>query len=67
VAAAVSLCAVQDELVLDPDGGVRRRSYLNLAMTYDHRLINGADAMLFLTELRDSLESQQAVEHILRG
>lgn len=67
VAAAVSLCAIQDELVLDPDGGVRRRSYLNLAMTYDHRLINGADAMLFLTELRDSLESQQAVEHILRG
>jgi 2-oxoglutarate dehydrogenase E2 component (dihydrolipoamide succinyltransferase) len=67
VAAAVSLCAVQDELVLDPDGGVRRRSYLNLAMTYDHRLINGADAMLFLAELRDSLENQQAVEHILRG
>jgi 2-oxoglutarate dehydrogenase E2 component (dihydrolipoamide succinyltransferase) len=67
VAAAVSLCAVQEELVLDPDGGVRRRSYLNLAMTYDHRLINGADAMLFLTELRGRLESQQAVEHILRG
>lgn len=88
VAAAVSVCAVQEELVLDPVGGaggaggvsdvdgvsgvgsvsgVRRRSYLNLAMTYDHRLINGADAMGFLAELRDCLESRQAVERILHG
>jgi 2-oxoglutarate dehydrogenase E2 component (dihydrolipoamide succinyltransferase) len=65
VAAAVSLCAVQDELVLDDDGNVRRRSYLNLAMTYDHRLINGADAMLFLAELRESLESRASLERIL--
>ncbi len=65
VAAAVSLCAVQDELILDDDGGVRCRPYLNLAMTYDHRLINGRDAMLFLGELRDSLESRQTVERLL--
>jgi 2-oxoglutarate dehydrogenase E2 component (dihydrolipoamide succinyltransferase) len=65
VAAAISLCAVQDELVLDDEGGVRRRPFLNLAMTYDHRLINGRDAMLFLGELRDSLESRPSVERLL--
>ena len=66
VAAAVSLCSVQQETVIDDDGAVRRHSYLNLAMTYDHRLINGRDAVLFLSELRDSLESRQAVDRILR-
>lgn len=64
VAAALSLCSVQEETVLDDDGGVRRRSYLNLAMTYDHRLINGRDAVLFLSELRDCLESRQAIERV---
>lgn len=64
VAAALSLCSVQEETILDEDGGVRRRSYLNLAMTYDHRLINGRDAVLFLSELRDSLESRQSVERV---
>lgn len=64
VAAALSLCSVQEETVLDEDGGVRRRSYLNLAMTYDHRLINGRDAVLFLSELRDCLESRQAIERV---
>jgi pyruvate/2-oxoglutarate dehydrogenase complex dihydrolipoamide acyltransferase (E2) component len=61
----VSLWAVQDELVLDDDGTVPRRSYLNLAMTYDHRLINGAVSMLFLSELRASLESRPSVERLL--
>jgi 2-oxoglutarate dehydrogenase E2 component (dihydrolipoamide succinyltransferase) len=65
VAAAISLCAVHDELILDDEGGVRRRPFLNLAMTYDHRLINGRDAMLFLAELRDSLESRPSVERLL--
>lgn len=64
VAAALSLCSVQEETVLDEDGGVRRRSYLNLAMTYDHRLINGRDAVLFLSELRDSLESRHSLERV---
>jgi 2-oxoglutarate dehydrogenase E2 component (dihydrolipoamide succinyltransferase) len=65
LAAAISLCSIQEEVILDEDGSVRRRSYLNLVMTYDHRLINGRDAVLFVSALRDNLESRQSVEDLL--
>ena len=45
------LCAVQQELCLTDTGDVGTRNYLNLGITYDHRVINGRDAITFGQEL----------------
>lgn len=45
-------------VVVDRDGQERIaiRSIMNLALTYDHRLIDGADAARFLTAIKEQLE-----------
>ncbi|GCE15817.1 2-oxo acid dehydrogenase subunit E2 [Tengunoibacter tsumagoiensis] len=55
--AMLSLCSVQDELYFDDEGQVRRRQYITLGVTYDHRFINGAEAVQFLQEIKRRLES----------
>lgn len=52
-------------VVADADGikSIEIRSMVHLALTYDHRLIDGADAARFLTDVKDRLESaSMAVE-----
>lgn len=53
---AVSLGDVQDSLSLDESGQVVARRYVNVGLVYDHRVLNGADAMRFLVDLRKRLE-----------
>jgi 2-oxoglutarate dehydrogenase E2 component (dihydrolipoamide succinyltransferase) len=45
-------------VVIDPDGGetIAIRSMVYLALSYDHRLVDGADAARFLTTVKDRLE-----------
>ncbi len=45
-------------VVSDPDLGevVAVRSMVYLALTYDHRIVDGADAARFLTTIKDRLE-----------
>jgi 2-oxoglutarate dehydrogenase E2 component (dihydrolipoamide succinyltransferase) len=54
---ALSLCAQQRELRLDSAGQVACHEYFHLGIAYDHRVINGADAIRFLAAMRDELES----------
>jgi 2-oxoglutarate dehydrogenase E2 component (dihydrolipoamide succinyltransferase) len=53
--------AVVDRLVPHPDGlgghSFSVRSMLYLSITYDHRIVDGADAARFLTAIKDRLES----------
>ena len=46
-------------VVLDTDAGpsIAIRDMLYLSMTYDHRLIDGADAARFVTEVKDIVET----------
>ena len=47
------------ELGIEPewhDGSFRPRLMLPLSLSYDHRLVDGADAARFLARLKDSLE-----------
>jgi len=46
-------------VVEDPDLGeiVATRSIVYLAMSYDHRLVDGADAAVFLTTVKERLEA----------
>jgi pyruvate dehydrogenase E2 component (dihydrolipoamide acetyltransferase) len=48
-------------VVQDPDLGevVAVRSMVYLALTYDHRIVDGADAARFLTAVRERLEAGQ--------
>jgi 2-oxoglutarate dehydrogenase E2 component (dihydrolipoamide succinyltransferase) len=45
-------------VVTDPDGGetIAIRSMVYLALSYDHRVVDGADAARFLTTMKDRLE-----------
>jgi 2-oxoglutarate dehydrogenase E2 component (dihydrolipoamide succinyltransferase) len=52
----VSVGGELSELVLDETGGVRSRAYLHLGLSYDHRVVNGREAMAYLRRLKDLLE-----------
>ncbi len=45
-------------VVVDPDGGetIAIRSMVYLALSYDHRLVDGADAARFLASVKERLE-----------
>lgn len=43
--------------VVLPDGKIAPRTLLPLALSYDHRLIDGANAARFITDLRAALET----------
>lgn len=51
-ACMVCLCATQEEVYLASDGVIATRHYVNVGLAYDHRLVNGRDAALFLQELK---------------
>jgi pyruvate/2-oxoglutarate dehydrogenase complex dihydrolipoamide acyltransferase (E2) component len=51
----VSLGSVQAELVL-ADGQVREQHHFTAGLTYDHRVINGHDAVEFLTAFKTGIE-----------
>jgi pyruvate dehydrogenase E2 component (dihydrolipoamide acetyltransferase) len=40
-----------------PDGGVEARSFMNLCLSFDHRVVDGAPAAEFLRDLRILLEN----------
>ncbi|MBF9132807.1 2-oxo acid dehydrogenase subunit E2 [Plantactinospora sp. S1510] len=54
----LSVAGMQQELRLDADGRPVPHEYLYVGVAYDHRVINGADAVAFLTALRDDLETR---------
>lgn len=53
---ALAVCAALDELQQMPDGSLRPRSYFHLGLAYDHRVINGRDATLFLDAIKRDVE-----------
>ena len=52
---ALAVTAPQTELILDKQGQVGRRSVVNLGLAYDHRVVNGRDAALFLHAIQEAL------------
>jgi 2-oxoglutarate dehydrogenase E2 component (dihydrolipoamide succinyltransferase) len=56
---ALALAGPQQELVQDADGTVRARIVVGLGVAYDHRLLNGRDALLFLQRLKAQLEAPE--------
>ncbi|WP_440070169.1 2-oxo acid dehydrogenase subunit E2 [Streptosporangium sp. OZ121] len=54
---ALAITSPQPELTLAEDGTVASRTVANIGLAYDHRLINGRDAALFLAALRMELQA----------
>ncbi len=53
----VAIGGTQDELALDADGQVVTRRFVNLSAVYDHRVVNGREAVAFLQAVKGALES----------
>ena len=56
-AAILGVCAIEDELALDAEGGVTVRKVMRLSVTLDHRLLDGAVVAKFEMDLRDLLQT----------
>jgi 2-oxoglutarate dehydrogenase E2 component (dihydrolipoamide succinyltransferase) len=54
---ALALGGPQREVEVDDDGQLRARTVVNVGLAYDHRFINGRDAVLFLHDVKAALEA----------
>lgn len=55
-AAILGVCAAQPELAMDDEGKVYQKQVMKLCVTFDHRLLDGAEVGKFQMTLRDLLE-----------
>lgn len=57
----VGVCAIQDELALNAEGGVEVRKVMRLSVTLDHRTLDGAVVAKFEMDLRDLLQNPMSI------
>ena len=55
-AAILGVCAAQPVLAMDDEGNVYQKQVMKLCVTFDHRLLDGAEVGKFQMTLRDLLE-----------
>ena len=55
-AAILGVCAAQPVLAMDDEGKLYQKQVMKLCMTFDHRLLDGAEVGKFQMTLRDLLE-----------
>lgn len=55
-AAILGLHAIKERAVVLPSGEIVARPIMFLALTYDHRLVDGREAVLFLEDIRKQIE-----------
>jgi 2-oxoglutarate dehydrogenase E2 component (dihydrolipoamide succinyltransferase) len=63
----VTLCSRQEEVVLTAGQTPAARSYAAVSLTYDHRVINGRQAVTFLNELKRFLENAETIASLADG
>ncbi|MDB5492022.1 MAG: sucB [Micavibrio sp.] len=50
---------IQQRPVVMPDGSIAARPMMYLALSYDHRIIDGRDAVTFLVKVKEAIEDPQ--------
>ncbi len=50
---------IQQRPVVMPDGSIEARPMMYLALSYDHRIIDGREAVTFLVRLKEAIEDPQ--------
>ncbi len=59
-AAILGVCAIEEKLTL-VDGAVNAVQVMGLSLTFDHRIVDGAEASIFLSRIRELLEKPLAI------
>ncbi|MEE9434914.1 MAG: 2-oxoglutarate dehydrogenase complex dihydrolipoyllysine-residue succinyltransferase [Sphingorhabdus sp.] len=54
--AVLGLHRIEKRPVVMPDGSIAARSMMYMALSYDHRLIDGKEAVTFLKSVKDAIE-----------
>ncbi|MGB3438340.1 MAG: 2-oxo acid dehydrogenase subunit E2 [Actinophytocola sp.] len=57
----VCLAGVTHELALDETGEVTSHRVVNISIVYDHRVVNGREAVAFLQAIKEELENGPAI------
>ncbi|MFL9654014.1 2-oxo acid dehydrogenase subunit E2 [Streptomyces sp. PB17] len=57
----ISIGAVDDQVLLDAQGTPRTHRFVHLGLVYDHRVVNGRDAMALLKDVKEELEAPAAL------
>lgn len=57
----IGVCAIEDELALNAEGGVEVRKVMRLSVTLDHRTLDGAVVAKFEMDLRDLLQNPMSI------
>eukprot|EP01064_Diplonema_japonicum_P033630 TRINITY_DN6699_c0_g2_i1.p1 TRINITY_DN6699_c0_g2~~TRINITY_DN6699_c0_g2_i1.p1 ORF type:complete len:429 (+),score=122.56 TRINITY_DN6699_c0_g2_i1:34-1287(+) len=57
--AVLGMHAVKQKAWVDKNGNISARPIMALALTYDHRLIDGRDAVTFLVKIKNLIEDPQ--------
>lgn len=55
--AILGMHAIKQRAIVTLDGKIEARPMMNLALTYDHRLIDGREAVTFLVRVKELLEN----------
>ncbi len=55
--AILAVCAIQKKPVVTPDDRIEVRPMMNLCLTFDHRIVDGAPAAEFLAHIKELLEN----------
>ena len=59
--AILGLHKVQNRPMVMPDGSIKARPMMYLALSYDHRIIDGREAVSFLVRLKDGIEDPSRI------
>lgn len=54
--AVLGLHRIEQRPVVMPDGSIQARPMMYLALSYDHRLIDGREAVMFLVRIKEAIE-----------
>ncbi|MDP7143072.1 MAG: 2-oxoglutarate dehydrogenase complex dihydrolipoyllysine-residue succinyltransferase [Alphaproteobacteria bacterium] len=57
--AILGMHKIQQRPMVMPDGSIEARPMMYLALSYDHRIIDGKEAVSFLVRVKDALEDPQ--------
>jgi 2-oxoglutarate dehydrogenase E2 component (dihydrolipoamide succinyltransferase) len=52
---------VQQRPMVMPDGTIEARPMMYLALSYDHRLVDGREAVSFLVRVKECVEDPQRI------
>ena len=52
---------IQQRPMVMPDGAIEARPMMNLALSYDHRIVDGREAVTFLVRVKDCIENPERI------